>query len=263
MDERPVEEPRKRSAPEPRQADPVWEKAVRTQICPLCGAGPFKAIVIHTSKIHEISAEQICDWIVQPYTTSLCDPELSARKSHMMKTERPNAWRLARAVPESERTRRNPRSLAAQHASPLKGKRANPGFLAYLNRKTEIAVQRQASVLAVFRDSGNSVDAVAKAEGVTRKSAHAMLALYGVPASQRSSDIRSRAPKGSTPASVYVGVQRTNGASTWRFRASIYGERVSGGGYASERDAARAYDDHVGLATGNRPNGTQALEASG
>lgn len=51
-----------------------WRDAVKRQICPFCGSGPFTVVAIHVSRVHEINRKELRDLIGVFYTESICDP---------------------------------------------------------------------------------------------------------------------------------------------------------------------------------------------
>jgi lambda repressor-like predicted transcriptional regulator len=70
----------------------AFRRSVQNGICPFCGAGPFLVVATHCNKIHDVGRLQLREMAGLFYTTSIADPEYSARVSARMKkvmTEHP------------------------------------------------------------------------------------------------------------------------------------------------------------------------------
>lgn len=83
----------------PMTAAAEWIAAVRSQTCPLCGAGPFKVLALHTWPKHEITARDLHLLAGIPLRgQSVCDPSHSdwcrAATAARLKRQGPSARKL-------------------------------------------------------------------------------------------------------------------------------------------------------------------------
>lgn len=58
---------------------------IEAQICPWCGAGPFKILASHTTRLHGVDRFQIRDLAGLTYSTSICDPDVSEDRREIVR----------------------------------------------------------------------------------------------------------------------------------------------------------------------------------
>jgi transposase len=81
-----------------------WIEAIKRQVCPLCGAGPFSVVALHVAQMHGINRLELRDLLGLLKNDSICDPNVSAARSvmsrEMYKVGRINFGPVRRGVPK-------------------------------------------------------------------------------------------------------------------------------------------------------------------
>jgi len=58
--------------------------ALDAQLCPFCGAGPYKVVATHASMSHGVSARELRKYAGLPQRSSICSPENSQRRAEIL-----------------------------------------------------------------------------------------------------------------------------------------------------------------------------------
>lgn len=157
----------------PVSYDPAAVRAaIEAQICPLCGAGPYKVVATHVSQKHGVDRRELRDMAGLRLIDSICSAE-SSRKA------RDNALRneTAKAAIEASRGKRKPRKWTQAGLARMAEGSAAAGQV----RRTTAAVEH-AVLVEQFKALGGGLDAVetlADQHGVTRQSMRERLIRHG------------------------------------------------------------------------------------
>lgn len=67
--------------------DPAHVRAaIKAQLCPFCGVGPFKNVALHTGQLHGIDGQELRALAGLAPDSSICDPRLRAvQKEHLLR----------------------------------------------------------------------------------------------------------------------------------------------------------------------------------
>ena len=101
-------------------------QAIESQVCPWCGAGPFKMLPVHTNKAHAIDKWELRDLAGLSSQDALCAPEARAAMSAAYDKERGAAIRAARASTVYRKPRRTRAGLERNKESLRAWEEANP-----------------------------------------------------------------------------------------------------------------------------------------
>lgn len=78
--------------------------AIEAQTCPFCGAGPYKVLAVHTSKIHGVDRRELRELAGLNGSARICAPEFSERARQLAHEH--NLGAMGAAVDRSSRPKK-------------------------------------------------------------------------------------------------------------------------------------------------------------
>ena len=103
----------------PREKAADWLDAIRKQLCPFCGEGPFTVVAMHVTKKHGIDRLELRELLGIGVDESICDPRHSAVISSYVSDRIRNGQQDQRAISAMrDRSRPNRKTLADVIAHP-------------------------------------------------------------------------------------------------------------------------------------------------
>jgi hypothetical protein len=137
-------------------------RAIEAQMCPWCGAGPYKVLAGHTSRAHEISPAELRELAGLPaYGVSICSPERSAKARTALQNR--DDW-------EAMRTSGNAKANA--NGAATKGAKSRVQKLAEANASRDADIIKSAN-------EGETVRSIAERHGVRVNTVGAVLRRNG------------------------------------------------------------------------------------
>jgi transposase len=140
----------------------IVKRAIEAQMCPWCGAGPYRALACHTNRAHGVDKVELRTLAGLPWNASICDPDYSsARREEVM--SRPDWDEVSK---KGQAASRKAEAWKAGQASRIKRLRADN-----VERDSEIV---QAVLSGTFRGD------VAERFGVAKSTVTAILHRAGI-----------------------------------------------------------------------------------
>lgn len=129
----------------PRDLEAMRQSA-REGVCPFCNAGPFRAVVVHVSRVHDLDRRTFRDQLGVVLGERFTDDDYHARRSAMARAN------LSEAFVNADRTKRHTLSAAGREAQRVKALRnleVNPDHMARIGRLVSRESHSRAGMLGV------------------------------------------------------------------------------------------------------------------
>lgn len=127
----------------PRETAETWAEAIKQQLCPICGAGPFVVVASHVYGLHGILAADLRTMLGLTGNTSICDPTYSRSK----RAEQKGRWEKGTINTSGLNPDGNPEVLAKWKHKAVEAsrewKRANRGKIVSPKRGKPLLANRR------------------------------------------------------------------------------------------------------------------------
>lgn len=163
------------------------QAAIKSQICPWCGRGPFRALAIHTNAAHGVGRLELRDLAGVPRSSSVCSQERSeaSRSSLLSRTDRTEMSAKGAKIGQG---------IGSKMAREVNAKR-------YIENNKE----RDAAIVAAVQSGRLRID-VAEDFGIECNTVLSVLKRYGFNSDGRTA--RGLARRGVEPPAARAGIER-------------------------------------------------------
>lgn len=157
--------------------------ALRQQVCPFCGAGPFVVVAQHTYQKHGVTADQLREMAGMMLNESICDPTYSATRSEHTRRLIGEGTLISSGMSATGGRRVTParkaqlRQLAAANAERLRAADTQAKIRA--SNAARMAPTR-AAILEMLVNTSDGTRAIAKQLGVDRKTVQRVASVHGI-----------------------------------------------------------------------------------
>lgn len=143
-------------------------RAIEAQMCPWCGAGPYKVLASHTSRAHEVSPAELRELAGLPaYGVSICSPERSTKARNSLQGR--EDWEAMRKAGNAKANSAGANVKASQ---------------ARVKKLQESNTERDADIIA-SANSGELVRAIAERLGIRVNTVSGVLKRNGITEDRR------------------------------------------------------------------------------